>query len=60
MNIGERVSVEFTGKIVEMRGADGFTVEIEPGVRVYYVPAGACTPIGMAEEIPLVAPDGSY
>ena len=42
-----------------MRGADGFTVEIEPGVRVYYVPAGACTPIGGAVEIPLVGADGS-
>ena len=52
MKINDQVSVEFTGKIVEMRVGDAFTVEIEPGIRVYFVPIGACTPIGKAEEVP--------
>ena len=64
MQIGDKVSVEFVGKIVSMReNLDGSVcVNLEIGPKLFDVgpiPIGACTPIRKAEEIPLVGGDGS-
>ena len=65
MNIGDRVSVEFVGVIEQISHnfKGDLIVSVNPGSEystVSGVSVGACTPIGKAEEVPLVAPDGSY
>ena len=56
MQIGERVSIELVGVIKKIHNDEerGVMVDVEyaPFTQVFYVPAGACTPIGKAEEVP--------
>ena len=64
MNIGDRVSVEFIGEIIRLKkNLDGsICADIEISAKLFDVgpvPIEACTPIGKAEEVPLVGGDGS-